>query len=184
MYLEVIAVHYNNYDGVIHACVLKACVSSKYSKCISAIKRILSTTAMCIYPRHLSCINLFHVTAMHVWSLAPCVWGWRPNTKQQVAERKTILVQSIWSDDAELCRHRFFKSVIPLNIHTGVYACGWCSHGAKGVLADSGSDSLMAGASVLEDIGKVNDQKPGSSRIIAGLREKGETISGSSDVFI
>jgi len=49
MYLEVIAVlHYNNHDGVIHACVLKACISSKYSKCISAIKRILYTTAMYI----------------------------------------------------------------------------------------------------------------------------------------
>jgi len=49
MYLEVIAVlHYNNYDGVIHACVLKACISSKYSKCISAIKRILYTTTLYI----------------------------------------------------------------------------------------------------------------------------------------
>jgi len=49
MYLEVIAVlHYNNYDGDIHACVLKACVSSKYSKCTSAIKRVLYTTAMYI----------------------------------------------------------------------------------------------------------------------------------------
>jgi len=49
MYLEVIAVlHYNNYDGVIHACVFKACISSKYSKCISAVKRILYTTAMYI----------------------------------------------------------------------------------------------------------------------------------------
>jgi len=48
--LEVIAVlHYNNYDGDIHACVLKACISSKYSKCISAIKRILYITAMYIF---------------------------------------------------------------------------------------------------------------------------------------
>jgi len=47
MYLEVIAVlHYNNYDGNIHACVLKACISSKYSKYISAIKHILYTTVM------------------------------------------------------------------------------------------------------------------------------------------
>jgi len=47
MYLEVIAVlHYNNRDSVIHACVLKACISSKYNKCISAIKRILYTTIM------------------------------------------------------------------------------------------------------------------------------------------
>jgi len=47
MYLEVIAVlHYKNYDGDIHASVLKACISSKYSKCISAIKRILNTTTM------------------------------------------------------------------------------------------------------------------------------------------
>jgi len=47
MYLKVIAVlHYNNHDGVIHACGLKACVSSKCRKCISAIKRVLTTTAM------------------------------------------------------------------------------------------------------------------------------------------
>jgi len=47
MYLEVIAVlHYNNNDGDIHACVLKAYISAKYSKCISAIKRILYSTAM------------------------------------------------------------------------------------------------------------------------------------------
>jgi len=49
MYLGVLAVlHYNNYDGDIHACILKACISSKYSKCISAIKCILYTTAMYI----------------------------------------------------------------------------------------------------------------------------------------
>ena len=35
-------------DGVIHACVLIACISSKYSKCISAIKRILFTIAIYI----------------------------------------------------------------------------------------------------------------------------------------
>jgi len=62
MYLEVITVlHYNNHDGVIHACVLLACISSKYSKYISAIKRILSTTAMYISSSsfmHL-CISLY-----------------------------------------------------------------------------------------------------------------------------
>jgi len=65
MYLKVIAVvHYNSHDGVIHACVLIDCISSKYSKCI---KRILSTTAMySIYPRYLSCICVFLFTAMHV----------------------------------------------------------------------------------------------------------------------
>jgi len=51
MYLEVIAVpHYNNHDGVIHTCVLKNVLKSlyfiKYSKCSSAIKRILYITAM------------------------------------------------------------------------------------------------------------------------------------------
>jgi len=82
MYLEVTAVlHYNNHDGVIHACVLIACISSKYSKCISAIKRILSTTAMySIYPRLLSCICVFLFTVMHVYNLAPCVWEWRRYT--------------------------------------------------------------------------------------------------------
>jgi len=46
--MEAIAVDYNNYDGDIHACVLKACISSKCIKCISAIKRTLYTTAMYI----------------------------------------------------------------------------------------------------------------------------------------
>ena len=60
MYLEVIAVlHYNNHGGVIHACVLKACISSKQSKCISAIKRIYSILPLSIHPRLLSCICVF-----------------------------------------------------------------------------------------------------------------------------
>jgi len=47
--LFVAFLHYNNHDGVIHACVLIACISSKYSKSISAIKRMLSTTDMKIH---------------------------------------------------------------------------------------------------------------------------------------
>jgi len=49
------------------------------SKCISAIKHILSTTAVCMYLRLPSYIWVFHVTAsaMHVWSLVRCVWEWR-----------------------------------------------------------------------------------------------------------
>ena len=45
---EVATLYYNRHDGVIHACVLIACISSKYNKCISAIKcrPILSTNAM------------------------------------------------------------------------------------------------------------------------------------------
>ena len=75
MYLEVIAVlHYNNHDGVIHVCVLKACISSKYSKCISAIKRILYTTAMYISSSSFVYLCFFLFTAMHVKSLAFCVW--------------------------------------------------------------------------------------------------------------
>jgi len=66
MYLEVIAVlHYNNYDGDIHVCVLKACISSKYSKSISAMKRILYTTAMYISCL-LSCICVFLFTAVNL----------------------------------------------------------------------------------------------------------------------
>ena len=71
MYLEVIAVlHYNNHDGVIHACVLKACISSKYSKCISAIKRILYTTAMYISSSSFVYLCFFLFTAMHEKSSA------------------------------------------------------------------------------------------------------------------
>ena len=55
MYLEVIAVlHYNNHDGVIHACVLYACVSS--DKCISAMRRILSTVATYIRSSFFMCL--------------------------------------------------------------------------------------------------------------------------------
>jgi len=82
--LEVTAVlHYNNHDGVIHACVLKAFISSKYSKCISAIKRSL-------YYRNVYILDSFRVfvfflfTAMHVKSLAFCVWEWRRYTMQYI----------------------------------------------------------------------------------------------------
>jgi len=75
MYLEAIAVlHYNDHDGVIHACVLKACISSKYNKCISAIKRILYTRGMYTSSSSFVYLCFFPFTAMHVKSLAPCVW--------------------------------------------------------------------------------------------------------------
>jgi len=61
--LKVIAVlHYNNHDGVIHACVpIIVCISSKYSKCVSAIKRILYSTAMYIFSSSSMnlCISLY-----------------------------------------------------------------------------------------------------------------------------
>jgi len=60
---------YNNQDCVIHACVLKACISSKYSKYISIIKRILYTTTR--YISSSSFVFLFFLfTAMHVKNLA------------------------------------------------------------------------------------------------------------------
>jgi len=60
MYWDVIAVlHYNNHNGNIHACFLKACISSKYSKCISAIKHIFRI------------IILFHVVVF--FSLLRCM---------------------------------------------------------------------------------------------------------------
>ena len=77
-YLEVIAVlHYNNHDGVIRVCVSKACISSKYSKCINAIKRILYTTAK--YTASYCFVHLcfFLFTPKHVKSLAFCVLEWR-----------------------------------------------------------------------------------------------------------
>jgi len=88
--LEVIAVlHYNDHDGVIHACVLKACVNVFYqSKCISAIKRILSTTAMyissssfkylfisCCYDACLKSSALrVGVTKLHTWGQSQVVF--------------------------------------------------------------------------------------------------------------
>jgi len=85
MYLDVIAVlDYNNYDGVIHACVFKACISSKYSKCISAIRRILHTTAMYISSSFFVYLCFFLFTAMRVKSLALYVWEWRCCTIQRI----------------------------------------------------------------------------------------------------
>jgi len=64
MHLEVIAVlHYNNRDGAIHACVFMLVFHQ--SKCISAMRRILSTVATYIRS-NIWCICVFLVTAMHV----------------------------------------------------------------------------------------------------------------------
>jgi len=68
--------------SVIHACILKACISSKYSKCTSAIKRILYTIAMYISSSSFVYLFFFHFTTMHVESLALCVWEWRRYTIQ------------------------------------------------------------------------------------------------------
>jgi len=58
--MDVIAVlHYNSHDGVVHACVLKACVSSKKSKYISAIKRILSITVYILVFFHVLVYSLY-----------------------------------------------------------------------------------------------------------------------------
>ena len=35
-----------------------------------------------IYPRLLSCTCVFLVTAIHIWSVAPCVWKWKRFTTQ------------------------------------------------------------------------------------------------------
>ena len=87
MYSEIIAVlHYNNHDGVFHACALKSVWKSLYfikvRNCISAIKRTL-------YYRHVYILVFFRVlafpflfTAMHVKNLALCVWEWRRYTIQ------------------------------------------------------------------------------------------------------
>jgi len=67
MYLEVIAVlHYNNYDGDIHACVLKACISSSSIGNALAPSSVNSILPQCIYPCLFSCIHVFLFTAMHV----------------------------------------------------------------------------------------------------------------------
>ena len=63
------------------------------SKCISTIKCIPSTTAR-IYPRVLSCVGVYLVTAVHVWSLAPCVWEWRRCTIQQL--QALALQPDVW----------------------------------------------------------------------------------------
>jgi len=54
MYLEVIAVvHYNNHDDVIHVCVPKACVSSKYM--------YYRHQAYTLYFRHVCILVFLHV---------------------------------------------------------------------------------------------------------------------------
>ena len=51
-------------------CVLKACISSKYSKCIGASKRILYTTAMYIF----SSFFVYFSLLRYILSLALCMW--------------------------------------------------------------------------------------------------------------
>jgi len=60
--------------------ILKACISSKYSQCISAIKRILYTTTIYISSCSFVYICFFLFTAIHAERLALCVWDWRPYT--------------------------------------------------------------------------------------------------------
>jgi len=83
MYLEEIAVlHCNYYHGNIHAFVLKTCISSKFSECISAIKRIFCTTEMYLSPSSFVYLCCFLFPAMHAKSAAFCVWEWRRYMKQ------------------------------------------------------------------------------------------------------
>jgi len=53
----------------------KAYISSKYSKCISAIKRMLYTTAKYTSSSSFVYLCIFLFTAMHVKSLAFCLLG-------------------------------------------------------------------------------------------------------------
>ena len=60
-------------------------------------------------------------------------------------------------------------------LENGLYTCGWCSHGPKGVLADSGSDSLLTCSTILSDLPILLDKKSfcnGRSTIINTLHNK------------
>ena len=46
-----------------------------------------------------------------------------------------------------------------VNLNKGLYASGWCSHGPKGVLADSGLESASTGSSVLSDLPTLTAKK-------------------------
>jgi len=43
-----------------------------------------------VCPRVLACICVFFVTAMHVWSLARCVWEWRPFAQYTMSTGSSI----------------------------------------------------------------------------------------------
>ncbi|XP_076800511.1 NADPH:adrenodoxin oxidoreductase, mitochondrial-like isoform X1 [Clavelina lepadiformis] len=61
----------------------------------------------------------------------------------------------------------------------GLYACGWCNHGAKGVLADSSNDSMLTGSTVLSDLHFLFAKKgnlSGSRQIITHFKNSGKTI--------
>jgi len=48
----------------------------------AGMPELIYTSRVC--PLVFSCICVFFVTAMHVWSLAHCVWEWRPYTIHNV----------------------------------------------------------------------------------------------------
>ena len=63
-----------------------------------------------------------------------------------------------------------------LFINEGLYACGWCNHGAKGVLADSSNDSMLTGSTVLSDLHFLFAKKgnlSGSRQIITHFKNSG-----------
>ena len=62
-----------------------------------------------------------------------------------------------------------------INLENGLYTCGWCSHGPKGVLADSGNDSLLTGSSILSDLSYLLSNKSecsGSYSILEILKQR------------
>lgn len=62
-----------------------------------------------------------------------------------------------------------------ISLEKGLYTCGWCSHGPKGVLADSGNDSLLTGTTILSDLPSLLSNKcdcHGSDVILDILKRK------------
>ena len=62
-----------------------------------------------------------------------------------------------------------------INMDMGLYTCGWCSHGPKGVLADSGNDSLLTGSTILSDLPMLLAKKTsctGSGAVLKILESK------------
>ena len=117
LYIDVLGNHCSFFIWWRHSCAypkcLKKLVSSKCRKCISAIKRILYTTAM--YTSSTSFVLLhfpFLLTAMHVKNLAFCVWEWR---------RCTIQYNFMLSFHAFFILHQT-ERCIPLNIRIGIHS--------------------------------------------------------------
>nr|CAB3245692.1 NADPH:adrenodoxin oxidoreductase, mitochondrial-like [Phallusia mammillata] len=90
---------------------------------------------------------------------------------------------AVISDDIPFVDGKIMNKNGKVDDRKDLFTCGWCSHGAKGVLADSSNDSLVTGASVLSNLDQLASDKNcnGSNDIVPKILQRGLQITSWKD---